>query len=388
MATIKDVPAAFKTLGTVGFLKKLWAEISEDGVFTWASALAYSWVFALFPLVLAIVTLAPYLPGQTKKEAIDQVASSLERSGVSGDAGKGVKDSIIEVMTNTNGSLFSIGLFLAIWSASGGMAMTMTALDKAYGVKSERSFLMQRAIAVGLTVATIVIVLVVMFLLPIGGRITDYLQTKGTLGTAGVWLVTALRYAVALALLFGVLSLVYYFGPNIKQKFQAISPGAIVAVVTWVLLGVGFGIYVNSFGNFNKTYGTLGAAIALLLFLYLSAAIVLIGAEINSMIDFAVLGVEPGTRDFTRRVESGELKPTDADTTAEDALSPVGSPQGPRRPAGAPAVKPAKAYEPTAPLVHAPAGWWKWAAAAMIGGWAYKSAEKRVTTRVRGAFGG
>jgi membrane protein len=395
MAKISDVAGVVRSLGFVKFLKKLWQEVSEDEVFTWASALAYSWVFAMFPLLLAIVTLAPYLPGQTKGKAIDEVTTTLQQAGVRGEAFDNVYQSIKEVMDKPQGGLLSLGLILAIWGASGGMAMTMTALDKAYEVKVPRSFVKQRLVAIGLTLATIVLVLLVLVLLPIGGALIEYFK----LGGAVAILLNVLRYVIALCLLLAVLALVYYFGPNIKQKWHAVSPGALVAVVTWVVVGVAFGIYVNNFGNFNATYGALGAAIALLLFFYISAAILLVGAEINSIIDFATLGVEPGTQDFTQAVTDAkqegrvddEGRPTaepgrqaaKAAATGHEPMAEIKpAAGGGGRPGGKLSGKAGLGRKPAvAPVPVGPAqeGWWKWGLAAVVGGWLVGGGKKSIT---------
>jgi membrane protein len=357
MAKISDVPTVMRSMGVKGFLKNVWAEISADGVFNWAAALAYSWVFALFPLLIAILTLAPYLPFKAKEEARNQIVTAVQTS-MGGTAGQTIIENIDDVMQNSKMGLLSFGLLLAIWSASGGMTMTMTALDKAYGVKNERPFIKHRALAIGLTLATIVLVLVVAVLLPIGGLIVGYIKKWALVGPVAVIVLQIVRYAVAVALLFTIVALVYYFGPNIKQKWQTVTPGAVLTVVIWILLGIGFGIYVQSFSNFNKTYGALGAGIVLLLFFYLSMAVLLIGAEVNSVIDFAVLGVEPGTRDFTCEPK-GAIKPSGGAKEGE-GTSGADRPQ-PKRP---------EADVASIPVRAAPAGWWKWAAASMVGAWA------------------
>src|SRR3954470_19609673 len=129
MARISDVPTVFRSMGFMGFVKKVWAEMSADGVFTWASALAYSWVFALFPLLIAILTLAPILPFNAKQKTMEQVSTTI-RTSMGGPTGETIIQSIDDVMKNSKPTLFSVGLLLALWSASGGMTMTMTALDK------------------------------------------------------------------------------------------------------------------------------------------------------------------------------------------------------------------------------------------------------------------
>jgi membrane protein len=340
--------------------------MSADGVFTWAAALAYSWVFALFPLVISILTLAPYMPGNAKESARGQIIGSINQS-MGEQAGKTIGKSITDVMDQTQGGLFSLGLFLAILSASGGMTMTMTALDKAYKVKNERPFLKHKALAVGLTLATVLLVLVVAVLLPIGSAVISHFKEWSIVGPVAAIALNILRWAIAVLLLFTIVALMYYFGPNIKQKWQTVTPGATLTVVMWIGLGIGFGIYVQNFSNFNKTYGALGAGIILLLFFYISMTMLLIGAEVNSVIDFAVLGVEPGCRDFTQ-----------APCRPQDAVKPSGGRKDGRDDATDARPQPRQpAIAASIPARPAPAGWWKWAAASIAGGWLANKAAGR-----------
>jgi membrane protein len=281
------------------FAKKVWSEVTEDEVFTWGSALAYSWLFAIFPFMIFLLTLAPYLPGQAKEKAMSHV-EGVAYTSLGGEAGYNIVKSVQDVMSQQKGGLLSLGLVLALWGASGGMSMTMSALDKAYYVHCNRSFLKQRLVAIALTIAAAVLILAVMFLLPIGTAVLTYLTNHGHLGIVGKILIDILRYALALSLLFTIVALIYYFGPCIRQKWQSITPGAVFTVAVWIILGLIFSFYVTHFGNFNKTYGALGAAIILLLFFYINAVVLLIGAEINSVIDFETLNIKPGATDLTQ----------------------------------------------------------------------------------------
>ncbi|MDB5318402.1 MAG: ribonuclease [Phycisphaerales bacterium] len=324
MAQIKDVPKVLRSLGFVPLAKKVWAEVNEDDVFTWGSALAYAWIFAIFPFMIFLLTLAPYLPGGAKKQIMDQV-SNVAYSSVGGDAGEKIVNSVNDVMSKQKGGLLSIGLILAIWGASGGMVMTMNALDKAYYVHCTRSFIKQRAIAIGLTVATAVLILAVVFLLPIGAAIITYLANHSHIGLIGKILINIVRYVVALAMLFGIVSLIYYFGPCIKQKYHLVTPGAIFTVIVWIVLAFVFGFYVGHFGNFNATYGALGAAIIMLLFFYINAVVLLIGAEINSVLDFETLNVKPGATDLTQAKAKAEY---DDKHAGEEHATQQGAGQG------------------------------------------------------------
>jgi membrane protein len=307
MASIKDVPKVFHKMGFLGFLKKLWAEIGEDEVFTWGSALAYAWIFAIFPFMIFLLTLAPYLPGSAKQKVMDQV-TQVASSSMGGQGGGVLVKSVNEVMSHHQGGLLSFGLILALWGASGGMSMTMSALDKAYYVTCARSFVKQRLIAIGLTIAAAVSILTVVLLLPIGTAILARLN----LGVAGTILINIIRYVVAIGLLILIVAMIYYFGPCIRKKWQSITPGAVFTVVVWLVLGFVFAFYVTHFGNFNATYGALGGAIIMLLFFYINAVVLVIGAEINSIIDFEVLDIKQGATDLTQAKAKAEYDRSDA----------------------------------------------------------------------------
>ncbi|HYE18191.1 MAG TPA: YihY/virulence factor BrkB family protein [Tepidisphaeraceae bacterium] len=371
MASIKDVPVVVKKIGVMGLAKKTWAEVTKDDVFTWGSALAYAWIFAIFPFLIFTLTLAPYLPGDVKARAMTEINNAAMTGLGPGEGSQMLVNSINEVMTKPQGGLFSVALILALWGASGGMSMTMSALDKAYYVTCERGFIKQRLVAIGLTVATALLILTVLFLLPVGTAIVEYLSKKGSLGTVGVWLVNILRYVVAGALGFVTVSLIYYYGPSIKQKWQAVSPGAIFTVVVAALLAVGFGFYVSNFGSFNKTYGALGGAIILLLFFYLTAVVLLIGAELNSVIDFEVLGVQPGERDFTRKVAAAQGDADAANAAAPGSTKP-GSPGNAGAPTGGGGWRPQPAMARDEEGGSAKGAVVKYGAIALAARWAWK----------------
>ena len=352
--------------------RKLWSEIEQDAIFTWASSLAYSWIFSLFPFMIFLLSLAPYMPGSAKQDTLKELEPAIRRS-VSGEVADQLVRNVHDVMQNTQGGLLSFGLLLALWGASGGMSMTMTALDKAYEVTSERSFLRHRLVAMGITIAVVVLVLVVLVLLPVGGAVVKNFKDQAILGEVAVIGVNLFRYVLAILLLLASVSLIYYFGPNIKQRWQTVTPGAVLTVTLWIAMGFGFGFYVSNFASFNKTYGTLGAAIILLLFFYLSATVLLIGAELNSVIDFAVLGVTPGTRDFTADAAQGASAPQRMDVITPPASAEDQALRGIKDAAtsGRPAAP--------IPVGKAQAGWWKWAMAATAIGWIVGGRKRRLT---------
>jgi membrane protein len=296
MARLRDVPSVFKQIGIVTFAKRVWQQITEDAVFTWGAALAYSWMFAIFPFLILLLSLVPMVPQQLKFDAHDNIAQLVNET-LPQDAGTLVMKQVDSVLERPSASgFFSFGLILTIWASSGGMAMTMTALDKAYDIEKGRPYLKQRGIAILLTIVVATLLILVMVLLPIGTGIINWLGHHKNLGWTLIF-VNVARYALALLLMLTTLALIYHFGPSFRQKFHAVTPGAIFSLAVWLLLGAAFKIYLTKFGgaaSYNKTYGAVAGAAIMLLFFYIDALVLLIGAEINSEIDFAVLGIRSG----------------------------------------------------------------------------------------------
>jgi membrane protein len=304
MARLRDVPHVFRTIGFFGFLKRVWQQVSEDNVFTWGSALAYSWLFAVFPFLIFMLSLVPLIPERFKPNIEQQINDAIDRTVPSKDTGQIIKDQAYFVLHTPKESakgFLSVGLLLTIWGASGGMSMTMSALDKAYDIEKSRGFIRHRLVAGLLTLVVAVMVILVLILLPIStGVIAWFVRFAAEKIPAShwlIWLVNVARYAIALVLMFGITATIYHFGPNLKHRFYVITPGAVFSIGVWLALGILFRIYITNYGgeaNYRKTYGTVAGLVILLLFFYIDALVLLIGAEINSEIDFAIAGVPSG----------------------------------------------------------------------------------------------
>jgi membrane protein len=144
-------------------------------------------------------------------------------------------------------------------------------------------------------------VLAIIVLLPIGEAVEAWLRYRRLLIGPTVLVFNAARYALSLMLAIFVLAIIYYFGPAIRQRFQILSPGALFSAVVWIVLDIAFRFYVDRYARYDQTYGAVGGVAILLLFFYIDGLVLLIGAEINSEIDFERLGVPEGSTDFTGR---------------------------------------------------------------------------------------
>jgi membrane protein len=266
----------------------------EHPMATYAAALAYRGLFGLFPFVLILVVLVGALGfpdffdramDQARAQSSQYVPQQLEP--VVEPAREQVKPllgMIERAEKQAGGKLLFFGVAVALWSVSA-VARTLTeAFNVAYQVAETRRWwkLLVLSLAFGPVLALVVIVSVALML--VGTQLVGSIAALVDLDELFVRLWGWLRFPVALLLLTVVLSVVYRFGPNAKQRFRSVVPGAALSVVLWAISSVGFSIYLSNFANYGVTYGSLGAAVGLLFYLYLCASVVLFGAELNAAI--------------------------------------------------------------------------------------------------------
>ncbi len=323
MARLGDIPVVIRTVGVWGFIKRVWLQINEDNLVTWAAALAYSWLFAVFPFMVFLLSLLPYLPEQTKDATQTQIRQMVFEY-VPEKAAQPLWSQAESVLTQKRATWSFIGLALAIWGASRGINMTISALDKCYELDRGRPIYRQIPVSFLLTVVVALLVISVLILLPVGTIAVGWLKahTHEYVSKPFLWALNVLRYPLALLLMFSVVNILYHFGPSIKQRYSYLSPGAVFAVMVWILLGLGFRIYVEKYARFDETYGAAGGVVILLTAFYFDALVLLVGAEINSEIDFAVLGVPRGSRDFRTKCEVKGACPIDPKQTEEKVEEP------------------------------------------------------------------
>jgi membrane protein len=290
MARIRDIVPAIRKVGAWTLLKRVARETAEDDLTVWAAALAYSWLLALFPFLVFVMSLPPLLPDRIKPNMKEELSGVVEQV-MAPEAAEPVKQTINNLIDTQNKALLTFGLILTIYAASKGMSMTMKAIDKAYDVEKGRPFWKQQPLAFLLTIAVATMVVMVLILLPVGTGIRKWLETQNLISPAVKHLVDIVRYFVGVVLLFMVLAIIYHYGPSFKRRISLVTPGAIFCVFVWMLLGLAFKYYLTQLGgaaNYTRTYGAVAGAAILLLFFYLDALVLLVGAEINSEIDFAL----------------------------------------------------------------------------------------------------
>jgi len=322
MARLRDVVKVVRTIGPWTFLRRIYHQVDEDNLWMWAAALAYSWLFAVFPFLIFLLSLLPYLPERYKEPVQFEIRRMLYDTLHPPQVADTIWSNVADILNRPRTGVMGVSLLIALWGASGGMTVTITALETCYEVQRGRPYYIKRPLAVLLTVIVAVLIIVLILLLPVGTIVLLGLRAwlddfiYGPLLRA--WDIA--RYPIALLLMFVVLNVVYHFGPAIKQRYVFITPGAVFCVAVWMLLGVLFNIYVTRFGDFNQTYGAVAGVAMTLMIFYINALVLLVGAEINSEIDFELLGVMRGSRDFRPRRQPAA--PAPAGTMDVDPQAP------------------------------------------------------------------
>jgi membrane protein len=295
----------------------------EHPTSTYAAALAYRGLFGLFPLVLILVVLvgALGLPEsvqglieQGRSESSQQVPEQLEPVVERGKEQIQPLERMIEqAEERAGGELLFFGVALALWSISA-LAGTLTeAFNAAYEVPETRRWWKVSALSLAFGPVLALMVIVSVGLMLIGPGLVERIAELVGLDEVFVSLWGWLRFPIALALLAVVLSLVYRFGPDANQRFRSVGVGAALAVVLWVITSVGFTFYLANFADYGVTYGSLGAAVGLLFYLYLCASVVLLGAEVNAAIyhsgaDGSVQAEKPGSDHETTDAQSRRMR--------------------------------------------------------------------------------
>lgn len=263
-----------------GLKQALWRtgeDINNKHTLQMAAALSYYFVISLFPALILLSAILAYLPVH---DLLNQ-AFALMGGFIPKDTLVLVEKVLTDVISPNRSSFLSFGILGTLWTASGGFAATIEALNIAYEVDETRPFWHTRPLAIGLTFVIGILLLVALGVMIVGPDFGQWLARKLHMSWLFAIAWPYIHWLVAVG--FTVLSVewLYFLAPNVKQRFLSTLPGAILSVACWIGLSYGLGVYFRNFANFNKTYGTLGAAIALMMWLYWTGFFMLLGAELN-----------------------------------------------------------------------------------------------------------
>ena len=302
-----EAPQQIPPKGWMAIAKRTAKEVKQDQVPLLGAGVAFYALLSLFPAIIAGVSIYGLVADpQTVRDQIDKLTEMLSPS--TADL---VGEQIKQVTSGAGGALglaTVIGILTALWSASSGMKALITGVNLAYDEGETRKFVKLRGLSILLTLGAMLLLTVA------GATIAGFPPIADNLPVALQWVVSILRFVVLAVLLILGLAVLYRYAPNRDEpKWTWVSWGSVVATVLWVLASIGFSIYVNSFGNYNKTYGALAGIIILMFWLYLTAVIVLVGAELNTEMELQT------ARDTTKGPEQpmGERGGHAADHVAE-----------------------------------------------------------------------
>jgi membrane protein len=243
-----------------------------------AAGLSYYFILSLFPLLIAFAAGLALVP---LPHLFDQILTLMGRFIPSDSMGL-VRGVLRDVISPHGGSILSVGIVLTIWAASGGVAALVEAVNVAYTLPDTRSFVRKRLLAIGLMFAVGALAVVALALMVVGPGFGRWVAEKAGLGAVFVALWPYLRWGLSIACAVLSIELIYMWAPSVRRPFHTTLPGAVIALITWLLLSSGLGLYLRNFGKLNKTYGTLAAAVALMLWLYWTAFAILVGAQFNA----------------------------------------------------------------------------------------------------------
>ena len=263
-----------------GIKEALWRtveDVSGKHTLQMAAALSYYYVLSIFPALILLSAIVAYLP---VAGLFDQ-AISLMSGFVPPDSMDLVRKVLSDVVTPNRGTFLSFGLLGTLWAASGGFAAAIEALNITYEVEEARPFWITRPTAIGLTLLVGALLLIALGVMIVGPEFGTWVSLRLHLSWlfAEAW--PYIHWTVSVLFTVLAVEFLYFLGPNVKQRFWSTLPGAVLSVGCWIGLSYALGIYFRSFAHFSKTYGTMGAAIALMVWLYWTSFAMLLGAELN-----------------------------------------------------------------------------------------------------------
>ncbi|HVL75247.1 MAG TPA: YihY/virulence factor BrkB family protein [Noviherbaspirillum sp.] len=274
-----EIPG-LRGLGPFQLIKESIADFLDDDMLTHASALAFQALFSIFPFIIFLIALLGFLQLTSFFEWLQSHAVMM----LPAEAAKPVTE-VIAGLQQQQGGLLSFGVIFALWTASAAVRVVMNATNAAYDVREARPAWKLYPLSIIYTIGIAAMLILSAVLMVLGPQAMEWIGNQVGFGDTFVTVWTWLRWPAAFLLLILATAIIYYVCPNVEQEFRFITPGAMIAVVVWILASVGFNFYVANFADYNAMYGSIGAIIVLLFYLFISSAVLLFGAEVNAVIE-------------------------------------------------------------------------------------------------------
>lgn len=272
-------PLPLYTVGTFFF-----QEISRDSLVTRASSLAYSFMLAIFPGIIFLFTLIPYIPiDGFQDQLMSLIAMVLPKN-----AYLTVQSTLEDIIKKQNGGLLSFGFLAALFFSTNGVNKLMQSFNKASLQPETRGWFRQRFVAIALTVIMVFALIFGLAIITVSEYIISRLKSEIHFKDwFWIYIIASVRWIILVVIYFITLSILYRYGPSYQKKWKLFSPGAWLATVLALLTSWAFAFYINHFGNYNKLYGSIGTLIVIMIWLFLNSLIILIGFELNASIDLS-----------------------------------------------------------------------------------------------------
>lgn len=277
----KIILPGFDGMPIYDVLKFFFTGVIKGAVTTRAAAVSFNFFMALFPAIIVLFTLIPYVPISGFQDSLLELMRSLIPQQIFGT----VEETLFDIINRPRGGLLSVGFFLTLYFATNGVSSIIEAFNQTYYSIETRSFLRQQLVSIALVLILALLLIISISLITIGPVVINWLDAKGFLRgrftyeiiMTSKWLITVLMFLI-------MYSLLYYFAPARKKDYRFISAGSTFATLLTIITSVAFNYYVNNFSRYNTLYGSIGTLLIFLLFIYFNSIILLLGFELNASI--------------------------------------------------------------------------------------------------------
>jgi membrane protein len=274
---------AKSSMSLLDFLILFFKQIQEDNINSKANAMAFNFMMAIFPGIIFLFTLIPYFPINGLQ---DQILTFME-GAMPLSIYSLMRETVSDIISRPRGGLLSFGFLFALYAAMNGTLSMMTAFDECHKSSEKRGFFKARFIALSITLINALVLIVSVTVLLVGEQVLDYLYSFHQISAFNYYVFMLIRYVTVIVSFFFLTAFIYYFAPSVHTRWSFFSLGAFVATALNILVTVGLSVYLSNFATYNKLYGSIGTIIALMLWLYMTSMVLLIGFEMNAVLEVA-----------------------------------------------------------------------------------------------------
>ncbi len=260
----------------------LFKEFQRDAINVRAGSVAYSFMLSLFPAMMIIFSIIPYIPIQAYR---DTLMNSLQQF-MPHNAYQAIFTTIYDIINNQRTGVLSIGIILALYYSSTGVIGLINSFDKVYPSFRQRNFWMKTLVSFKITIFLFLLLILSVVMIVAGEYVIQYVMNLiGVKGGSAYFILASVKWLIIILLFYFSISMIYFYAPAMHRRFRFFSAGSTVATFLSILTSLGFSFFINNFSNYNKLYGSIGTLIVIMLWLYYNSLVLLIGFELNASIE-------------------------------------------------------------------------------------------------------